>query len=316
MNKVKRLWVFFVVLLLTGLAAACQKEAESLQPERLSVVATTTIVGDVVQNVGGEQISLTVLLPPGADPHAFDPSPRDVALVQDADLIFANGAGLEEFLEPLIESAGGQEKVVDLSASLTLLELGDEPVEDEEHADEHAHEGADPHTWTDPHNVMAWTQTIAQALGEADPQHAADYAARSQAYLQTLVDLDAWIVGQVATIPEGERKIVTDHLTLGYFAHRYGFTQVGAIMPGYSTLAEPSAQELAGLEDAIRSQGVQAVFVGNTVNPQLAQRVADDTGVTLVFLYTGSLSDADGDAPTYEDYMVFNVTAILQGLKR
>ncbi len=316
MNKVKRLWVLFVVLLLVGLLAACQKGAENPQPERLSVVATTTIVGDVVQNVGGEQISLTVLLPPGADPHAFDPSPRDVALVQDADLIFVNGAGLEEFLEPLIESAGGQEKVIDLSASLTLLELGDGPVADEEHADEHAHEGADPHTWTDPHNVMIWTQTIAQALGEADPQHAADYAARSQAYLQTLADLDAWILAQVALIPEEERMIVTDHLTLGYFAQRYGFVQVGAIMPGYSTLAEPSAQELAGLEDAIRGQEVQAVFVGNTVNPQLAQRVADDTGVALVFLYTGSLSEAGGEAATYKDYMVFNVTAILQGLKR
>lgn len=304
-------WVFAVLLFALS-AAACQEINGGDASERVRVVATTTIVGDVVKNVGGEQIDLVVLLPPGTDPHAFEPSPRDLTLVQDADLIFINGAGLEVFLEAMLESAGGLGKVVDLSTSLPLRQLGEPHAEGD---GEHAHEGFDPHAWTDPHNVFVWTQTVATALSEVDPTNAADYAERSQRYVDELTVLNAWILEQVASIPEENRKIVTDHLTFGYFADRYGFAQIGAIMPGYSTLAEPSAQELASLEEAIRGQNVPAIFVGNTVNPDLAQRVAEDTGVTLVFLYTGSLSDANGETPTYVDYMRYNVSAIVQGLK-
>lgn len=311
------LWVIVVVLLAVSVAA-CQPASGSESSGQVRVVATTTIVGDVVRNVGGEQIALTVLLPPGTDPHAFDPSPRDLAVVQDADLVFINGAGLEEFLEAMLESAGGLEKVVDLSATVTLRQFDEMHAdeEDEGQEDEHAHASFDPHVWTDPHSVIAWTKNIAQALAAADPENADAYVQRSQAYIDELTALDTWVLEQVATIPEEDRMIVTDHLAFGYFTARYGFTQVGAIMPGYSTLAEPSAQELAALEAAIRAQDVPAVFVGNTVNPDLAQRVAEDTGVALVFLYTGSLSDSDGDAPTYVDYIRYNVLAIVQGVKR
>ena len=136
-----------------------------------------------------------------------------------------------------------------------------------------------------------------------------------RAYRQELIDLDQWILEQVAQIPEANRELVTDHQLFIYFANRYGFEQIGAIVPGYSTLSEPSAQELAQLEDAIRELGVRAIFVGNTVNPALAQRVANDTGTKLVFLYTGSLTEATGPAPTYLDYMRFNVQAIVEALK-
>jgi ABC-type Zn uptake system ZnuABC Zn-binding protein ZnuA len=277
--------------------------------EKLKVVATTSIVADVVSNVGGDRIALTQLIPLGSDPHTFDPTPQDIAAVSQAHVVFANGAGLEEFLEPLLESADARNKTVEVSHGIALLEFGDE------HEGEHEHTGGDPHTWTDPGNVAVWVHNIEQALSALDPANAGFYSTNAEAYQVKLVELDSWMRQQVAQIPEAECKIVTDHQLFGYLAHTYGFTQVGAIVPGYSTVAQPTAKELAELEDAIRELGVKAIFVGDTVNPNLAQRVAEDTGAQLVTLYTGSLTAKDGQADTYLDYMRYNVNAIVQALK-
>jgi ABC-type Zn uptake system ZnuABC Zn-binding protein ZnuA len=278
-------------------------------------VATTTIVADVVKNVGGSYISLTTLLPVGADPHSFEPTPQDIARVADANLIFLNGAGLETFMDRLLQNSGTQAPVVAVSKGVTLREA---PTEEAgEHQNEPAHEAADgdPHTWTDPNNVLIWVDNIAAALSQQDPSHQADYQANAKAYRQQLADLDQWIRQQVAEIPADQRKLVTDHELFGYFADRYGFTQIGTVVPGYSTLAQPSAQDLANLEQAIYSLGVKAIFVGNSVNPSLEERVAADTNTHLVYLYTGSLSGQDGPASTYIDYTRYNVNAIVQALK-
>jgi ABC-type Zn uptake system ZnuABC Zn-binding protein ZnuA len=148
-----------------------------------------------------------------------------------------------------------------------------------------------------------------------DPANAEVYRSNAATYQEQLAELDTWIREQVAQIPPENRKIITDHLTLAYFADEYGFTQIGAIIPGYSTLAEPSAQELAGLVDKIRELDVPAIFVGNTINPALADRLTEDTGTQLVFLYTGSLSEAGGEADSYLAYMKYNVSAIVNALK-
>jgi manganese/iron transport system substrate-binding protein len=278
--------------------------------ERLQIVATTSIVADVVANVGGDLIDLTALMPIGADPHSFEPTPQDVAALNDAHGVFINGAGLEKSLEPLLESAEAADKVIPMSHGIELLEFEGEHEGEGEH-----HHGADPHTWTDPNLVMVWTYTIEQALSALDPANAGRYEANAKAYETELKKLDTWVREQVSLIPEAERRIITDHNIFGYFAERYGFTQVGTIAPGYSTLAEPSAKELADLESTIRELGVRAVFVGKTVNPSLAETVAQDTGTQLVFLYTGSLSKEDGEAATYLDYMRYNVNAIVSALK-
>jgi len=238
--------------------------------ELLRVVATTTIVADVVSHVGGEQIELTTLLPPGADPHTFEPTPQDAVAVAQAHILFANGVGLEEFLAPFLASAGADVPVVPVSHGVELLRFEAHHHDEDEH--EHAHDEADPHTWFDPHNVILWTYNIERALIALDPANAEAYAANAAAYEAQLEELDAWIVEQVATVPASRRKLVTDHTAFTYFAHRYGFEQVGAVFPGYSTLAQPSAQELAALQDLIAAQGVPAVFVGITVNPSLAER--------------------------------------------
>ena len=287
--------------------------------ERLKVVATTTIVGDVVRQVAGDAVDLAVLLPAGADPHGFQPTPQDAALIANADLILINGLDLEEFLDRLIQNAGGSAKVVAVSDGIETIEgheeHDDEEVDHAEEGDEQAHEGADPHVWMDPTNVRVWTRNIAAALSELDPANAAAYQANAQHYDQTLQALDAWAQEQVAQIAPENRQMVVDHDAFSYFAQRYGFETVGAVVPGYSTMSAPSAQEMAQLEDAIRQLGVKAVFVGNTVNPALAERVAADTGTQLVFLFTGSLSQPGGDADTYESFVRHNVSAIVEALK-
>ncbi len=305
-----RIWLaaFMAVFILT----ACNPKSETApagESGKLQVVATTTLVGDVVAQVGDDLIELHVLLPVGSDPHSFDPTPQDIAKVADADIVFANGAGLEKFLDTLIESAGATERVVSVSDGIDLRTFENAPPGHDEPP------GTDPHTWVDPNNVMVWVDNIERALADADSAHAADYAANAENYRQQLTELDTWIREQVAQIPPENRKLVTDHTLFGYFADEYGFEQVGALIPGYSTLAEPSAQELAAIEDAIREYGVPAIFVGNTVNPALAERVAEDTGTQLVTVYTGSLSGPDGDAPTYLDYMRYNVSAFVDALK-
>ncbi len=280
---------------------------------KLRVVATTNILADVVAQVAGDRIALTVLMPPGTDPHAFEPTPQDSAAVFDAHVVFANGAGLEEFLKPLLESAAATEKVVAVSQGIELRAFSAEAGQAHEGEDEQS--AGDPHTWTDPHNVVVWTQNIAQALSTLDPGGAAIYQANAEAYEAALQDLDRWIEEQVAQLTPQQRRLVTDHATFGYFTERYGFEMVGAITPGYSTLSEPSAQALAELQDAIQDLGVKAVFVGNTISPRLAQRIAEDTGVRIVFLYTGSLSEAGGPASNYIDFMRYNVSQIVQALQ-
>jgi manganese/iron transport system substrate-binding protein len=302
-------WLIGVMTL--SACSGVSEDTPSARGDKLYVIATTTIVGDVVQQVGGDAIALTVLLPVGTDPHTFDPSPQDMAKVTDADVVFANGAGLEAFLERLLANAGGDADVVYVSDGLTLIEGGHDHAE----GDAHDEMGADPHTWTDPNNVLQWVDNIEAALSSQDPNHAADYKANAEAYRAQLRDLDAWVREQVSTIPVENRKLVTDHEAFAYFAQRYGFEQVGAIVPGYSTAAQPSAQELADLEDHIKTYSVKAVFVGNTVNPALAQRVTDDTGVKLISLYTGSLTEPGGEADSYLNYVKYNVGAIVEGLK-
>ena len=241
-----------------------------------------------------------MLLPIGADPHAFEPRPQDVAALTDADLVLVNGLGLEATLQPLL---GNARTIVTVSDGITALPFAEEDG------------GLDPHVWQDPNNVIVWARNIRDAFAQADPAHADEYASNADAYIAELTALDAWIKEQVAQIPEANRKLVTDHEDFGYFTARYGFEQVGAVVPSVSTGSAPSAQELAALEDAIRSSGVKAVFVGSTVSPDLSRRVAEDTGVRLVFLFTDSLSPSGGDAESYLAFMRHNVNAIVEALR-
>jgi ABC-type Zn uptake system ZnuABC Zn-binding protein ZnuA len=287
----------------TIVVAVCLLAACAAPPgAQLDVVCSTTIVGDVVRQIAGKDATVSVLFPIGADPHAHQASPQDAMAIEAADVVFLNGAGLETPLVPLLEGATG--RVVDLSMELALQRS----AAGEEEGD------VDPHVWFDPLSVVQWTRAIARTLSEMDPEHGTDFRDRAAAYEAQLLELDAWIRDRVATIPLGARQLVTDHEAFGYFAERYGFEQIGTIFPGTSALAEPSARDLAALEDAIRTAGIPAVFVGTTVSATLAEQVAADTGTRIIFLYTGSLGDAGGPVATYVDLMRFDVDQIVAGL--
>jgi len=278
--------------------------------DRLRVLATTSIVADVVAAVGGSRIELTSLVPPGVDPHAFEPTPQDVRRVAEAQLIFENGLGLETFLGDLVKSAGSGAPVISVSTRIDALPAGLHPGEESGSA----HPEWDPHVWLDPQNVISWTQVIEESLSALDPGGASAYAQGAQAYRRELLALDSEVEARLSAIPEGQRQLVTDHDELAYFARRYGFEIVGAVIPAPSAAAEPSARELAALETAIQSKGVRAVFVSSVVSPALARQVADDTGIRLVTLYAHSLSDASGPAPSYLELMRLDARLIAEAL--
>jgi ABC-type metal ion transport system, periplasmic component/surface adhesin len=315
-----------MMVLLAACAPSGRAPSAASGARPLAVVATTSIVGDVVRQIGGEGVQVTVLLPVGADPHTFEPSPQDVARVAEADVVFAVGAGLEVFLEPLLKNAGGKALHVELAEGIPLRpfeaiavhrEEGEESEHGHEHEDHgHKHEGPwDPHVWLDPLNVITWTHTIEATLSRLDPERADRYRRNAEAYRAQLRELDAWIREQVAQIPPENRKLVTEHQVFGYFAHRYGFEQVGTIVPGVTTIVQPSPQELAALEEAIRALGVKAIFVSSTVDPALARRVAEDTGTRLVQLYVDSLGEPGSEADSYIGMMRVNVRRIVEALR-
>lgn len=298
-------FVVFLALLL----GCCFPKPSTM--EEVQVIATNSIIGNVVKEIGGDAIELFVLLPPGVDPHSYEPSPQDLIKVSQARIIFINGAGLEEvFLKRLLENASPDAFIVDLSEGIELL-----PCESKSH-EEHEHElSVDPHVWLDPINVITWTQHIASALGKVDSQNARLYQKRASDYERRLLELDAWIKEKVTSVPLERRKLVTDHMAFGYFARRYGFQQVGTIIPGVTTLAEPSAQDIAELIELIKEEKVLAIFVSASFSPKMAEQIAQDTGVKVVPLYIESLSQPGGPASTYFELMQYNVSAIVEALR-
>ena len=300
------------LLIMGVLSSAFSAEPATAQAgTKLQVVATTTIIGDVVRQIAEDLIELTVLLPPNADPHSYEPVPRDIAAISGSDVTFINGFNFEESLVSALEGLADEVEVVTVSDGITPLKFVDILAEGEHDPEDQF----DPHVFQNPLNVMVWTQNIQAALSAADPAHAELYQANADLYRRYLGQLDTWTQQRVAEIPAENRKLVTDHDTFGYFADHYGFELVGAVIPSISTVSEPSARELAALEDAIRGLGAKAIFVGNTVNPSLAQQVADDTGTQLVFVYSDSLGASGEPGDTYLNFMKYNVNAVVGALK-
>lgn len=290
--------------------------------QRVRVVATTSLVGDVLARVGGDSIQLTVLVPIGADPHAYMPTPQDLSRVQDGHVVFINGLGLEGPLLADLAAAAPGTPIVSLSEGLeprlqspgAEAEAGQGGTPSGVESGREAEGAADPHVWFDPRNVQQWARNAAGALSALDPDRADRYQERARSYVAELEQLDAWIQEQVDSIPDANRMLVTDHLVFGYFSDRYGFEMIGAVIPAYSSLAEPSARSFADLEQLVAERGVKAVFVGLQSNAALAERVAQDLNVPVVPLYVGSLSEPGGPADSYLELMRFDVQRIVEVL--
>jgi ABC-type Zn uptake system ZnuABC Zn-binding protein ZnuA len=271
---------------------------------KILVLATTSIIGDVVNQVGGDFIDLSILMPVGTDPHDFQLKPQDMAMINEAKIIFSNGGGLEAFLGPILENTGASARRIEVSSGVTYRTLS-----------EGGQSNIDPHTWMDPNNVIIWTQNIATALSDLDPAHSSNFQANAEIYIQSLRDLDSWIRSEVAQIPMQNRLLVADHAVFGYLAAQYGFTEGGSITSSFSSEAAPSARELAALEDKIWRQGVRAVFVSEAVNQAMADQIAADTGIKSVRIYHASLTAATGPVASYLEFMRYNVRTIVEALK-
>ena len=267
------------------------------------VLASASFLADIAQNIAGDRVQVESLLPVGSDPHSYQPTPQDVTKIAQSKLLIINGAEYEHFLESLLENAGGEREVVEASAGLS-------PGKDVQSVHD-----VDPHLWLDPNHVIIYVENIREGLTHYDPDGAATYRSNAEAYVAQLKELDTWIMEQVDQIPPERRLLVTNHEALGYFAERYGFIVVGAVVPGVSSDASPSAEQMAKLIDQIKLHDTTALFLDEVENPALAQQIADETGVKVVEdLHLESLTDGP-PAATYIDMMKHNVMRIVGALK-
>jgi ABC-type Zn uptake system ZnuABC Zn-binding protein ZnuA len=290
--------------ILAFMLGSCQPAA-SQAPALPRVLAVESFLADIVRNVAGDRLVVDSLIPVDADPHAYQPSPRDAGKIVNADVLIINGANLETFLTPLLQNAGAKQLVITASAGLTARQdpSGQNPA-------------GDPHFWLDPNTVIKYAENIRDGLSLADPKGTPVYKANARKYVYDLQSLDSWIKSQVQTIPPAHRLLVTNHETFGYFADRYGFSVVGALVPGISSGAAPSARELAALVNQIRSSNAPAIFLETGTNSQLADQISTETGVKVVTnLFTHSLSGPGGPAATYIDMMKYDVSVIVEALR-
>ncbi len=280
----------------------------------VKIVATFSILGDWAQQVGGDRIELVTIVGAGGDAHTFDPSPDQVAQLAGADLIVEVGTEFEPWLNDLVAAAGSPARRVAISDGLDLIPLAEE--EDDHDAEEHEHATGDPHVWHDVANAIAGVERIRDEVSAIDPANAPLFAANAGRYLEELRELDGEIRGQVATLPEERRRLVTSHDTFAYYARAYGFEIVGTALGSVSTEAgEPSAQQFAELVEQIEAAGVPAIFAENVANPDLMQSIADEAGVALAPpLYTDALSEPSGPAATYIALMRTNTATIVTAL--
>lgn len=283
------------------------------RPGKVRVVATYSVLGDLVKNVAGDGADVVTLVGPDGDAHTFEPTPKDAVSLAEADLVFENGVGFETWLDKLYSSSGTRARRVVVTDGLKLREGDDrEPGTAHHHNDEH-----DPHVWHDVKNAAHMVGAIRDTLVQADPPNADKYLINAAAYLDRLGALDAWVVEQVGGLPKERRKLVTSHDTFGYFADRYGFEVVGDMLSSVSTeAADPSPAAFARLAGAVRAAGVPAIFAENVHNPKLMERLAKEAGVRLAPpLYTDALGPPGGDGDSYEKMIRHNVATIVGALK-
>jgi zinc/manganese transport system substrate-binding protein len=314
--------------LLLASAAALAFAAPALAEEKLKVIATFSILGDIVANVGGDRVEVTTLVGPDGDAHVFQPAPADAQAVVGAQVIVANGLGFEGWMERLVEASGTQATLITAADGVTPIAFGEEEHEhaeaeahDHDHAEEEAgHEGHDhgafdPHAWQSVTNLALYVGNIERGLAAADPAGAETYAANAAAYLAELDALDAEIRAAVAALPEDRRTVVTSHDAFGYFAADYGLTFVAP--QGVSTEAEASAQDVAALITQIRDAGIAAVFVENIADRRLLDQIAAETGAAIGgTLYSDALSAVDGPAANYLAMMRHNLGQLTGALSQ
>jgi len=266
--------------------------------DRLNVVASFSILADMVRNVGGNSVEVTALVGPDGDAHVYAPTPADAKRIADSKVVFVNGLGLEGWLPRLVQAAGGKAVVVTATSGIAPLKRGSD---------------ADPHAWQSVVNAKVYVANISDALVAAAPANADAFRANAAAYLAKLDALDREVRDAIAKIPEDRRKVISAHGAFGYFAAAYGIAFIAPL--GVSTESEASARDVAGIITQIKQAKIPAIFLENISDPRLIQRIAAETGARVGgTLYSDSLTGEKGDAPTYIDMVRHNIKALTGAL--
>jgi zinc/manganese transport system substrate-binding protein len=286
----RRFQLICLALLLTALPARAQ--------DQLNVVASFSILGDFVKNVGGDRVNVTTLVGPNGDVHVYTPAPADAKKIADAKLLVINGLGLEGWLPRLLQASGSKAPIVTATRGIAPLKFGSD---------------ADPHAWQSVANAKIYVANIRDALRGADPADAAIFAANTQAYLTKLDALDREVRAAIAQIPEQRRKVISTHDAFRYFAAAYGIEFIAPL--GVSTESEASARDIAGIITQIKAQKIPAVFLENISDPRLIERISTETGARVGgTLYSDSLTDEKGPVPTYIELVRHNIKALTSAL--
>jgi ABC-type Zn uptake system ZnuABC Zn-binding protein ZnuA len=285
-----------VLIVLVVAAAACTPTRSTETANgRITVVATTTQMQDLVRNVGGDRVHVVGILAPNVDPHDFEPTPSTAVALAQAKLVVESGVGLDAWADQLVESTGEGTPVFVASAGLPLR-------------------GDDPHWWHDPALFERAATSLAARLGRVDPGGRAAYARNARRYVARLRAMDAANRRLIATVPPPERKLVTNHDAFGYFAAHYGIAVVGSVIPSLSTSAQPSAKDVAALIRRIRAQHVRAIFTESSINPSLERQIAADAGVRVYAnLYGDTLGPPGSPGATYIGMERWNMRAMVAG---
>jgi zinc/manganese transport system substrate-binding protein len=288
-------------------ASALATPASAQPTDKLAVVATFSILGDFVRNVGGDRVEVTTLVGPDGDAHVYSPTPADGRRLTEAKVVFANGMKFEGWMSRLIKSSGTKAKVVEAAKGVKAHHGGDD------HGHGHSHGSVDPHAWQNVGNAKIYIANIRDALIAADPAGKETYHANAARYLENLDILDSELKSAVARIPADRRRIITSHDAFAYFEDAYG---VDFVAPqGVSTESEASAKDVARIIQQIKREKIKAVFVENIADPRLLERIAKETGVRIgERLYSDALSQPDGPAGTYIDMMRHNIKALSMAL--
>lgn len=285
----------------------------TLAQDKLPVVATFSILADVVQNVGGDRVSVSSIVGPNGDAHVYSPSPNDVKTVAAAKVIVTNGLGFEGWLNRLIKSSNSKAPNVVATKGMKPLKTEKQHSHGHGHSHGHDHGGVDPHAWQSVANVKIYAANIRDGLIAADPAGKATYEANAAAYLAKLDDLDREVREAVARIPADQRRVITTHNAFGYFKDAYG---VEFFAPqGVSTESEPSARDVAHLIQQIKKNKVRAVLMERISDPRLLKQIASETGAKVGgTLYSDALTDEKGPAPTYIDLIRHNIRTLSAAL--
>ncbi len=300
--------VLVVAALMVLIAISAVRAQTPERSDTLNVVASFSILGDFVRNVGGHRVRVATLIGPGGDAHVYAPTPADAKTIGAARLIVLNGLGFEGWMDRLAQASATQASVVVASAGIAPRQTG------ELRNPRTTVTGIDPHAWQSVHNAEVYVANIRDGLIRVDPQGRDGYEANAAAYLRELDRLDADIRRTIAVIPEAHRKLITTHDAFGYFAADYGIAFIAA--QGVSTETDSSAREVARIIRLIRAQNLPALFFESAVDPRLLRRIAAETGARVGgTLFAHALTDAAGPAPTYIEMMRHNVREIAEALK-